>query len=834
MATSSGASVPPKLPPANPDEILGALRLLFKDGDTLEIRALGAVLYKERTGTKYGYFNDLETAAYAAAAISDRGAKGVYVTLNPVNEALIARTNNKIKTAGKDTSLTTDKDTARRAWLPIDIDVERGSGISASEKERAAARKIGRSVWEYLQAEGFPDPIMADSGNGVHLLYKIDLAVDDDTVARVLNVLSFLFDEKKVSVDRKVYNPSRIWKLYGTAARKGESTRDRPHRYARVGYVPADVKKVTKKLLLQIADRIPPEAKKQPGQRANTADLRKWIHKHQLKIGDAQPWRDKGKKWLFDECPFDEMHMDKAAYIVQYTAGGIAAGCHHSSCTWNWEDLQEKYGTCGRKKKKTEIQVTPPTMDKPGCSDTGNALRLIKQHGQDLRYISRWGKWLIYNGVRWKEDETQRIMEMAGQTIASIYGEAATATDSQEVDALLKHAKKSLSAVARRNMVMLAASTEQAALVADELDANPWKLNVINGTVNLKTGKLEDHDRNDLLTKLAPVEYDKDAKCPTWDAFLNQIMQGKTELIDFLYRFLGYSLTGDVSEQVLAFLYGTGSNGKTTFLNTIQSIMGDYAKQAPPELLLSAKNKHPTGVADLMGTRFVSSSEVDKGRSFAESLVKQLTGGDRIRARRMRQDFFEFDPTHKLWIAANYRPIIKGNDDAIWRRIHLVPFTVTIPAGKRDGHLPLKLMKEASGILNRLIEGCMAWQQDGLKPTNEVVTATEDYRHTMDVMRDFFDDCCTQKEGLWVTKEAFFESYCEWCEARGKRKPDWDHLAALMVERDFDPNSVGKIRMPDGKRKSIRIWKGVSLTREMRTHVKKEVGVVITPEAWGE
>ena len=266
------------------------------------------------------------------------------------------------------------------------------------------------------------------------------------------------------------------------------------------------------------------------------------------------------------------------------------------------------------------------------------------------------------------------------------------------------------------------------------------------------------------------------------------VMGGKTHLVDYLHAYMGYSLTGVITEQTLAFLHGTGSNGKSTFLTTVQKLMGDYARQAAPELLLSKTmgSDHPTSIADLQGARFVTTSEVDRGRHFAEALIKQLTGGETVKARFMRQDFFEFEPTHKLWIAANHKPIIKGNDWAIWRRIRLIPFEVTIPDEKQDKNLPYKLAEELPGILNRLVEGCLAWQAGGLKAPAEVLVATEEYKDEMDLLKDFLDEWCVQKEKVRVEVSVLYERYLDWCDITGDRKPmNKKYLGRLLKERGF-------------------------------------------------
>jgi len=261
-------------------------------------------------------------------------------------------------------------------------------------------------------------------------------------------------------------------------------------------------------------------------------------------------------------------------------------------------------------------------------------------------------------------------------------------------------------------------------------------------------------------------------------------------------------LTASVSEQKLVIAYGGGANGKSTLITTLLHLMGDYAKQAAPDLLLAKKGEtHPTELADLLGCRFVAGIEVDEGRRMAESLVKQMTGGDRMKARYMRQDFFEFAPTHKLWLAVNHRPAVRGTDHAMWRRICLVPFTVTIPDDKKDKDLPAKLQAELPGILNWAIAGCLAWQDGGLQPPDDVKNATNSYRDEMDVLAHWLEDCCVIYPGATATAGSLYTSYSEWCGKGGEQALPQRTFGLRLAERGYEQKKSG----------SIRSWKGLGL-----------------------
>jgi len=377
--------------------------------------------------------------------------------------------------------------------------------------------------------------------------------------------------------------------------------------------------------------------------------------------------------------------------------------------------------------------AAPGTADY-NCTDLGNAERFIVQHGANVRYCYAWSRWLVWSGLRWERDESGRIHRLAKETVRGIYQEAAAAPAEDRRKDLAKHAARTEAEAKIRAMVELAKS--EVPISPDELDADPWLLNVPNGTLDLRTGELREHRRENLLTKMAGADYHPNAEAPLWAATLEHVLPSPA-LRTFFKKLCGYAITGDVSEHILAVLYGTGANGKSTSLNALLEAAGDYGMQAAPDLLVAKKGAHPTEVADLFGKRLVASIEVEDGRRLAESLVKQLTGGDKVRARRMRQDFWQFDPTHKVFMAVNHKPEVRGTDTAIWRRIRLIPFTETIQPSEQDKKLPEKLRGELSGILAWVVEGCLEWQREGLQAPKEVRKATGQYRSEMDVIGAF-------------------------------------------------------------------------------------------------
>jgi putative DNA primase/helicase len=445
-------------------------------------------------------------------------------------------------------------------------------------------------------------------------------------------------------------------------------------------------------------------------------------------------------------------------------------------------------------------------------TDLGNSRRLIAWEGGNLRYCYPWGRWLVWTGCNWLVDDRGEVLKRAKAAVSRIYQEAAAARDEETRKALAKHAMSS--EAERKIKAMVELAKPEVSILPEELDADPWKLNVLNGTIDLRSGKLLEHNRADLVTKIARVEYDPMAKAPNWEAVLERVLPSE-DVRGFFKRLCGYALSGDVSEHVLPVLYGTGANGKSTVLNALLEVLGDYGIQAAPDLLISKRGSHPTELADLFGMRFVTSIEVEDGRRFAESLVKQLTGGDRVRARRMRQDFWEFDPTHTVLLATNHKPEVRGTDNAIWRRIRLIPFTDTIPPDEQDKKLPEKLRAELRGILAWAVEGCLEWQLDGLRAPVEVRQATGEYRSEMDVVGAFLNECCVLGEDRTISAADLYRAYGEWCKDTGETQEKQRKFGSKLTERRrFDRYRGGKT--------GGHMWRGLDLLTHWKSRICRD------------
>ena len=446
---------------------------------------------------------------------------------------------------------------------------------------------------------------------------------------------------------------------------------------------------------------------------------------------------------------------------------------------------QSKNGAKAEEAPKLEKKVAPDDIRQ---TDLGNARRMALHHGADLLHVQSWGKWYVWSGKHWQEDETNEVRRLARATVRSIYDEAAGITDDETRKGIAKWGISSESRFRLEAMVALAKDDEQIASHFNELDQSPWLLNVGNGTIDLRTGKLRPHDRADKLTKMVPIAYDPVAQAPLWMTFLRRVLAGDENMVEFVQRAIGYSLTGETTEQCLFFLWGTGRNGKSTFIETIRKIMAGYGKTAPRDLVqLRSDNSEgiPNDVAQLPGVRFVYGSELEQGRRMAESKIKDLTGGDRIAARFMRGEYFEFSPRFKIWLFGNHKPVIVGTDEGIWRRIRLIEFTVYIPDDEVDLQLSQKLEAELPGILRWAVEGCLKWQKDGLATPIKVKAATASYRANMDIIGQFIATCCIVDKQKEVPFASLYDAYGKWCVTVGEHAMSGRRFGDALTERGF-------------------------------------------------
>lgn len=404
------------------------------------------------------------------------------------------------------------------------------------------------------------------------------------------------------------------------------------------------------------------------------------------------------------------------------------------------------------------------------------ALSFTRRYHRDWRYVAAWGRWLVWDGQRWRTEDTLAATDL----IRSVCRQTAVRADNPKIAAKLASAS-TVGGVER-----LARADRRHAATTDEWDADPWLLNTPGGVVDLKTGRMRPHDRADRMTKITTATPSGD--CPTWKQFIDEVTGGDKELQAYLQRMVGYALTGSTQEHALFFLYGTGANGKSVFVNTLATILGDYATNAPMDTFMETRtDRHPTDMAGLRGARFVAAIETEQGKRWAESKLKNLTGGDKIAARFMRQDFFEFFPQFKLFVAGNHKPAIRNIDEAMKRRLHLIPFTITVPPERRDKNLQHKLLAERDGILAWAVQGCLDWQRHGrLDPPQRVVDATEEYFEAEDALGRWLDERCVRTPNAKSLTAELFSDWKQWADAAGEFTGSQKRFADLLLNRGLD------------------------------------------------
>jgi putative DNA primase/helicase len=461
----------------------------------------------------------------------------------------------------------------------------------------------------------------------------------------------------------------------------------------------------------------------------------------------------------------------------------------------------------------TEIPASLADLDGPGrpvdplpdepMTELGYARRLIEVYGARLRFVVAWNRWLIWDGARWAQDadgQAQRWMKLIARSVTS-----AAIRDQAEKD-VQRAAKRAESNGSVKGAMALASTELEIAVSPDDLDADPYLLNCRNGILDLRTGQLGPHDPARLLMKMTGAAYERSAPGPEFAKFLDRI-QPDQGMREFLARLLGHSIDGTVTEHILPIFYGDGANGKSTLVEAIMNALGDYADAADPDLLRARTfDAHPTGVADLFGKRLALLHESDAGHRLAEGTVKRLTGGDKLKARRMREDFWSFEPSHMFVLLTNHKPIVGGTDEGIWRRLRLVPFEIVIPAAERDENLSAKLAAEAEAILAWLVAGYLDWAANGLGEPRQVTEATMAYRADSDPLGRFISERCLCMPALHVGSTELFSQYEKWCAAEREDPGTPRAFGDAMKTKGFESR----------KSHGIMRWLGIGLADDSR------------------
>lgn len=417
-------------------------------------------------------------------------------------------------------------------------------------------------------------------------------------------------------------------------------------------------------------------------------------------------------------------------------------------------------------------------------TDLVNAERFARDHQADVRFTPERG-WMIYDGRRWAPDQSGEIMRRAKDTARRIFQEITDAKKPGDETAIFKWARTSQGVERLKATLYLAQSEPGLPAHLSDFDSDPYLLNCLNGTLNLKTGQLHPHDRAQNITRLVPIEYDANADFKLWDKFLLRVMGGNVKMVDYLQRAFGFSLTGSTIEQCLFFLKGMGANGKSVLLEILKYLAGEYGLNTSTETLTLRQGGIRNDIARLAGARVVTVNETAEGQRLNEPLIKDMTGGDHITARFLHREFFDFKPQFKLWIRGNHKPRITGTDDGVWRRVHLIPFDVQIPEAERDLDLLDKLKAEAPGILSWAVRGCLIWQKHGLQPPERVKAATCEYRAEMDMLGAFLDECCDVRDGFNISAKHLYMIYVRWSEQGGQQAQSKMRFGLALTERGF-------------------------------------------------
>lgn len=456
-----------------------------------------------------------------------------------------------------------------------------------------------------------------------------------------------------------------------------------------------------------------------------------------------------------------------------------------------------------RERPKYNLGFITATKDKPktypnrSWDDTGNADRFVDRFGKFARYSYIDKGWYVYNGAYWELDQTGQLASMVDAVIDDLKNEKPTMPPEVDPDKA-EHEWQKFIKTSRSNRAKKAMMNElqhRLPVTTDQFDREPLLFNTDNGYVDLSDGTLHDHDIKKMFSKQSPIEYTDTVDAPEWEAFLHQTFNDDQALIDYIQKAVGYSLTGSTEEQVMFILYGSGRNGKSVFMDTLKHIAGLYSRtmQAKSIMVQQSSGGANSDIARLKGARLVSASEPNEGVRLDEGLIKELTGGESVTARFLYGSEFEFKPEFKLWLSTNHKPIIRGTDDGIWRRLMLIPFLHQVPVNKIDKRLTYKLERESVGILNWAVDGALKWQKEGLEPPQSVKDASVEYRHEMDVLELFISDACEKGPGYEAPAGPLYQTYVQWCDKTGEYKMRSQKFSSEMKKKfDYQRNKQGR------------------------------------------
>ncbi len=725
------------------DQLRDFASILYEPDDIVEIRRI------RRREIKPTFHPSADLPSLAASLTRDNQAgRNIYIGVNP-----------RLRHAGK------AEDVALSRVLFADLD-----------------HCTFDEAMQRLAESGLPVPtLIIASGHGVHFYWRLAEPIEDLSVWTGYQKQLI----KLLNSDRKIHDPPRIMRLPGFLNVKEEP------------YCPCHVVECDATRRYEWFNILPP-ASASNGSSLSADQITNNGHKPAPEpIADALTPGNRHGALVSLAGTMRRRNMGREAILAAL--------------------LEENRNKCKPPKEKAEVEkIVDSVMQYPTAetasnadpfafplTDAGNGERIMDRHGDKLVFVALWDKPIVYSNGSWNIDETGVADQLALETMRHLKAMGARLSESDD-DAkhtigmrLLKHAHNCESHRRLKDMLIRASKVNGASIMPDDLDRDPWKLNVKNGTIDLKSGELTPHRREDFITKLCPVRFNASAQCPTFQAFLETIFEGNQDLISFIRRAIGYTLTGIASERVLFILLGGGSNGKSTLLGVFRDLLGTYSTQTAADTLMAKRHEGiPNDIARLKGARFVSATESDDGKCLAEGLVKRMTGGeDKLTARFMRAEYFDFVPTFKLWLGTNHKPIIRGNEPAIWDRILLVPFNKRFEKPDQDKTLPEKLRAELPGILNWALAGCLEWQRSGLGTPAVVTEAVQNYRAEMDTLADFIAAECVTGDKCEAGATALYDLYKISCQLNKEDAMSQTKFGRQLQDRGFisGKDSAGRI-----------------------------------------
>jgi putative DNA primase/helicase len=722
---------------------------------------------------------------------------------------------------------TGDADILRRRFCLIDVDPIRPKGIASTNEELERALGVRDQIVDYLTTQGWPTAVRAMSGNGGHAIYAIDLPNDDDSrdvVRGCLAALAHRFDTPLVTIDRSVFNAARISKLYGTVARKGDTTSDRPHRRAAIEDCPADLRVVNTTLLQQLAREATPRASSgaRPS-RARTSERREVIDmalEFQQRGWYLRQLRD-GKHAV--RCPWRDAHSSESGptetvlFEPRSIDGLWGFQCQHAHCAHRtikdvWQlfrpsaPASSSRGSASTSEPPPDPGVSIGSAPEDRLTEAGAAERLARLYGDRLRYDHRRGRWLLWQQHRWAADADAAITRLALAFVRAWQCEALDIVDRDRREAVFRTAVRLEKRDALISMLRLAADLRPLADAGDGWDIDPWLLAASNGVIDLRTGVLRDGRREDRITMTTAVAYDPEARSTRWDGALRSILP-TDDTIHFFQAAMGYSATGDMRRDCWFLGQGSGRNGKGTLLHPVRRALGDYAAELPAAVFDARRDGAPYDLAILPGKRLVVSSESGDMIKIHHDRIKQITGGDPIRAANKYEKSFEFQPVCKLWLSANRKPRVSDDSPAFWARVMLVPFPVSF-VGREDRALRPDLESDPAhqaAILAWVVRGAVRYHHEGLEPSSTIRSATAQYEQECDPLADFLADACELEPASEIGAAELYEHYKLWASKQGLS--DRERLSATAF------GTKAKGRFKNDRKHRGRVYFGVARGR---------------------